>query len=431
MPRLSFDADGVQVRGWRARRWFYEDLAAVRADDAHIWLTDLDGREARVRLPDARAVAARLDRILTAPPIAETPALWTDRLVAWLAEPGLATVPFVDWLLRSAVAVGASDLHLNPHATGARLTARVDGVLRPIADLSVAQAERITNRIKVLSGLRLHRTDLNQEGRITLDAGQIRVGFTPGVDGEALTARLFDRLKGAARFADLGLDAAVLDPLMGWLRSARGAVLFVGPSASGKTTTVYTALRHCLTQAAGTLRAVTVEDPVEYRLPDVVQLEADPERGLSGAALLRAALRHDADLLMVGEVRDAASAQLLIEAALTGHRVLGTMHAGCAAEAVQRLVRLGVEPEALSTVVHGVIAQRLVRVPCGCATGCAACQQTGYRGRTAVAEALALADLPTPLPTHRAALRAAAKLAPLKEKAAGRTDAAEIARIFA
>jgi type II secretory ATPase GspE/PulE/Tfp pilus assembly ATPase PilB-like protein len=428
---MSLDAEGVRVRGWRSRYWFYEDLSAVRADDASVWLTRTNGQEDRVRSPDARDVAARLGRILSAPQLPVSRIEWVERLEAWLSEPGLATVPVVDWILRSAVAVGASDLHLTPQPDGARITARIDGTLAPIATLTSARCERIMNRIKVLAGLRLHRTDLNQEGRIALDAGQVRVGFTPGVDGETCTARLFDRLKGEATFDTLGLTPDVRDALVGWLGAARGAVLFAGPSASGKTTTLYTALRHCLAQANGTMRAVTVEDPVEYRLPDVVQLEADPARGLSGATLLRAALRHDADLLMVGEVRDAESAQVLVDAALTGHLALGTIHAGCAAEAVQRMRRFGVEPEALQGVLHGVIAQRLIRLPCACESGCAACQHTGYLGRTAVAEALSMRGLPAPLPTGRAAIRAGAGLEPLADRARGRTDAPEIERVFA
>ena len=432
MRRLSIDADGVHLQGWRSRRWFYEDLSAARADATSLWLTRADGAEERVRLDAAQAAdaATRLTRILAAPKIATTTTALRARAGAWAAEPGFATVPFVEWLLRSAVGCGASDLHLSPTPAGAAISVRVDGVLRTIDTLPPARATRVVNRLKALAGARLHRDDIPQEGRIDLGAGHVRVGFTPGLGGEAVTARLFDRLKGEATLAGLGLGEADRATLSGWLRAPRGAILCVGPAASGKTTTLYTALRQRLAEAAGTVRAVTVEDPVEYRLADVVQLEADPERGLTGVALLRAALRHDADLLMVGEVRDAESAALMIQAGMTGHLALGTLHAGDAAEALERLVHLGVRPEDIATVVRGVVGQRLVRVPCGCTAGCEGCEQTGYRGRTAVVELLAVDAVAAAIGRGRGAVRDAAGLGDLADAARGVTDPAEIERVF-
>lgn len=431
MRRLSIDAEGVALHGWRTKRWFYEDLRAARVGEGALLLTRHDGTEERVRLRAGEVddAAEALSRILDAPPLAESPAQLAERLTRWLAEPGFATVPLVDWLLRSAVASGASDLHLSATADDtAAVTLRVDGVLRPIATLTRPRAQRVINRLKALAGLKLHRDDIPQEGRADLGEGHVRLGFTPGVGGEAVTVRLFDRLKGRASLDALGFDAAARETLATWTRAPRGAVLFAGPSASGKTTTAYTALRTRLAEAGGTLRAVTVEDPVEYRLPDVVQLEADPGRGLTGPTLLRAALRHDADVLMVGEVRDAESAALLIQAGMTGHLALGTIHAGDAAEAIVRLLNFGVSPTDVASVLRGVVGQRLVRRPC-CATGCAACGQTRYRGRTAVAELLAV-DAIADLTADHATLRAAADLAPLATAAEGVTDAAEIARVF-
>lgn len=432
MPRLSLDAEGLALSGWRARRWYYEDLRAARARDGALLLTRFDGREERIRLGvgEASEAADALSRILDAPPEADTPARLAERLAVWLEAPGFATVPLVDWLLRSAVACGASDLHLSPERAGAtRLTMRIDGVLRHLADLARPRAQRVINRLKALAGLKLHRDDIPQEGRADLGEGHVRLGFTPGIAGEAVTIRLFDRLKGAARLGDLGFAAEAQATLAAWLRAPRGAVLFAGPSASGKTTTAYTALRARLAAAEGTLRAVTVEDPVEYRLADVVQLEADPGRGLTGPALLRAALRHDADVLMVGEVRDAESAALLVQAGMTGHLALGTIHAGDAAEAVVRLLNFGVSATDLVSVVRGIVGQRLVRLPC-CAAGCARCGGTRYRGRRAVAELLAIDAIRQAITADHAALRAAAGLAPLATAADGITDAAEIERVF-
>ena len=437
MRRLSIDATGVHLQGsalqrWRSRRWFYEDLSAARADAASLWLTLADGAEERVRLDAAQAAdaALRLQRILEAPAIASSAITLRDRARAWAVEPGFATVPFVDWLLHSAVACRASDLHLSPTPDGAAISIRVDGVLRAIDTLPIERATRVVNRLKSMAGARLHRDDVPQEGRIDLGAGHVRLGFTPGLGGEAVTARLFDRLKGEATLAQLGLSDADRGTLTGWLRAPRGAILFVGPSASGKTTTLYTALRQRLAEAEGTLRAVTVEDPVEYRLAEVVQLEADPERGLTGVALLRAALRHDADVLMVGEVRDAESAALMMQAGMTGHLALGTLHAGDAAEALERLVHLGVRPADVATVVRGVVGQRLVRVPCGCVKGCVRCEQVGYRGRTAVVELLSVEAVQAVIGQGRAAIRAAAGLGDPADAARGVTDAAEIERVF-
>lgn len=431
MRRVSIDAEGVKLSGWRGRRWFYEDLAGARAEAATLWLARIDGVEERVRLDaeQASAAAAQLQRILSAPSIAERAVDLQTRARTWGAELGFATVPFVEWLLRSAVACGASDLHLSPTPDGAAISVRVDGVLCSVATLTPQRAARVVNRLKALSGVRLHRDDIPQEGRVDLGEGHVRVGFTPGLGGEAVTARLFDRLKGAASLTDLGFDAAARVTLGGWLRAPRGAILFVGPSASGKTTTVYTALRQRLAESAGTLRAVTVEDPVEYRLPDVVQLEADPSRGLTGVALLRAALRHDADVLMVGEVRDAESAALMIQAGMTGHLALATMHAGDAGEALERLVQFGLRPADIGGVVRGILAQRLVRLPC-CSAGCDACAQTGYRGRTAVAELLSVADVAHAIGAGRSAVRAAAALGSLADAARLVTDAAEVERVF-
>lgn len=432
MRRLSIDAQGVHLQGWRSRRWFYEDLRGARADAGTLWLTRADGVQERVRLDAAQASAAatQLQRILEAPAVADTAVALQRLAQAWAAEPGFATVPFVHWLLHSAVACGASDLHLSPAHDGAAISVRVDGTVRPILTLPKARATRVVNRLKALSGVRLHRDDIPQEGRVDLGEGHVRLGFTPGVGGEAVTARLFDRLKGHATLAQLGFAAPDRARLHDWMRAPRGAVLFAGPSASGKTTTLYTALRQRLADSDGLVRAVTVEDPVEYRLADVVQFEAHPEHGLSGAALLRAALRHDADVLMVGEVRDAESAALMIEAGMTGHLALGTVHAGDAAEALERLVHLGVRAPDIATVVRGIVGQRLVRLPCGCDAGCAACAQTGYRGRTAVAELLDVGAVTAVIGAGRVAIREAAGLGDPTDAARAVTDAAEIARVF-
>ncbi|MEZ4471289.1 MAG: ATPase, T2SS/T4P/T4SS family [bacterium] len=251
------------------------------------------------------------------------------------------------------------------------------------------------------------------------------VGLRPGVGGEAVTIRLFDRLEGEARLDERQFSPGLQAELARVLASPHGVLLFAGPSASGKTTTLYTALRMLLASAGGTRRALTVEDPVEYRLAGVVQLEPDPHRGVTGAELLRAALRQDADILVVGEARDAESVALMLRAGLTGHLVLGTVHAGNAAEAWARLAELGAEPAVLGRAVRGILAQRLLRRRC-CAAGCPACGGTGHRGRTAVAELrVPDASWQAGAPADDGLRADAARLV-----AAGVVDAAEVERVL-
>ena len=183
--------------------------------------------------------------------------------------------------------------------------------------------------------------------------------------GESATVRLFDRLKRDATLDDLGFDPETLASLRRLVRSERGLVVVCGSSASGKTTTLYTAVRELLADSEGCSRTVSVEDPVECCLPGMLQLEVNDGQGNSYAALLRSVLRQDANVIVVGEIRDPETAELAVRAALTGHLVLTTLHAGSAAEALLRLLDLGVGPNVLASAVEGVICQRLVRVPSG------------------------------------------------------------------
>lgn len=432
MHRVDVTPEALHLRGaLRRRTLYFEELAAVSAEADRLRLALHDGEAVTIRLADGEAgrLAAEVGAVLAPADVAaDVPALRAT-VEAQAARRGFAAAPFVEGLLRSAAALGASDLHAQPDLAGGHaLTLRVDGVVHALGTLERGRALRVIGRLKILAGVQVHRDDVPQEGRAPLPGGSggfVRLGFAPGVGGEAVTIRLFDRLKGEARLAALGFSAGVQAGLDALLGAPHGVLLFAGPSASGKTTTLYTALRALLARAEGSRRALTVEDPVEYRLPGVVQLEPDPGRGLAGADLLRAALRQDADVLVVGEARDAESVALMLRAGLTGHLVLGTVHAGNAAEAWARLQELGAEPAVLGRAVRGILAQRLVRRRC-CPAGCPACDHTGYRGR------IALGELRTPDDAWLAgaprddALRAdAARLL-----AAGLTDAAEVERVL-
>lgn len=427
MARVTLGAEGVELRRLgRARTVFYEEVADAGVDGRQLTLRLRDGTTLSAATADAADLARAIRAIVSAPEDA-LPDLATLRtaLAVQRGHAGFAAAPYVELLLRGGAELGASDVHLLPNGTAHHVSLRLDGVLHEVDTLPTDRAERVVGRLKVTSGALAHRRDIPQEGRADVPGGYVRLSFAPAVGGEAVTVRLFDRLKGAARLGALGFDPAVSDALSQLLAAPRGVILFAGPSASGKTTTLYTALRQLL--ADRTLRAVTVEDPVEFRLPGVVQLEA--RAGLEGAELLRAALRHDADVLVVGEARDAASVELMLRAGITGHRVLATVHAGSAAEALVRLAEAGAAPSLLGTAVVGVVAQRLLRRRC-CEAGCARCNGTGYAGRLAVGEVLRMDD-PTraALGLDVAAIAAAATLVPMRVPDEV-TDAAEIARVF-
>jgi general secretion pathway protein E len=436
MSRLTLTPDAVRVRGalGRTRTLYYEDLRGARAEGGRVVLVRRGGEPVSVPAPDAAAAVATLNAILEGPPAtADLPGL-RAAVQAWDALPGFLAAPFVDHVLRAAAQLGASDLHLQPSAGGeAGLSVRLDGVLQPVGRLPGARARRVVGRLKVMAGAQAHRDDVPQEGRAALDAGWVRLSFAPTVGGEAVTARLFDRLKGEATLEELGFDPATLADLRALLARPSGALLFAGPSASGKTTTLYTALRTLLAESGGTLRAVSVEDPVEYALPGVVQLEVDAGRRQDGGALLTAALRHDADVLVVGELRARDSVEVMLRAGLTGHRVLSTVHAGTPAEALARLLERGADPGLVGTAVAGVLAQRLVRRRCACADGCPACQHTRYRGRVAVGVLQPMTDA-LRAALHHAGPDARALTDPttptLRARAAPLTDPAELTRVF-
>jgi len=366
MPRIVLKPDRLIAsrRIGPDRCWFWEELANARADHGRLRLDLESGDRVLLRHPDAASLAQTIEAVLHGPRAAQDELATTRQLGSivsqWTAQSGFCAIAFAEYILCAAVTLDASDLHWEPVRNGYKLTLRRHGRLEPVATVPEAIGHRVVGRLKVMASVKVHRDDVVQEGRAALsdDDADVRLSFVPSVRGESATARLFDRLKGQATIAELGFEPALAQALRG-LVDQPGVTLFAGASASGKTTTLYTALRDLVARADGHLRVVTIEDPVEYRLPGVVQLEVDASRGNSYSSLLRSVLRQDANVLVVGEIRDAETAQLAMRAGLTGHCVLTTVHAGDTREALLRLGELGVQQSVIESAVRGVFWQTL------------------------------------------------------------------------
>jgi len=299
----------------------------------------------------------------------------------------------VELILAEADRLGASDVHFQPTAHDLAVRVRVDGVLRPLASLPREVGPNVVARLKVMAELLTYRTDIPQEGSTRTGAGpDRRVSTFPTVHGECAVVRVFDPSAGLLDLDQLGLPADVRAGLDGLLRTRSGAVFLTGPSGSGKTTTIYACLRKVVADGPGR-HVVTIEDPVERALDGVTQSQARPGSEFDFARGLRSLLRQDPEVIMVGEVRDRETAAVAVEAALTGHLLFTTLHAGSACGVVGRLLEMGVEPYLLTAGVRGILNQRLLRRACpGCgAAGCGDCVGTGYRGRLLTA-AVAGAD---------------------------------------
>jgi general secretion pathway protein E len=340
-----------------------------------------------------------------------------DRLKDLASE--APVIRLVNLLITRAVETLASDIHIEPFEDRLRVRYRYDGVLHEAESPPRQLAAAITSRIKIMARLDIAERRMPQDGRIKLAVrGQdvdFRVSTIPSLHGETVVLRILDRAAVAFDYGRLGLSAAVIRKLGASLELPNGIVLVTGPTGSGKTTTLYTGL---LALNAVTRKIITVEDPIEFQLQGINQIQVRSQIGLTFASLLRSILRQDPDVIMVGEIRDGETAQIAVQAALTGHLVLSTLHTNSAAAAVTRLRDMGVEDYLLTAVLRGVMAQRLVRRLCpDCrqstpappeliqrfnlaartkvspimlahAVGCAACRQTGYRGRAAIAEFL-------------------------------------------
>jgi len=328
------------------------------------------------------------------------------------------TVRLVNMVLADAVRMGASDIHIEPQRDSLRIRYRVDGVLREVMSVPRSALASVVSRLKIVSGLDIGERRLPQDGRtrIAVD-GQLvdaRVSSLPSVHGEKVVIRLLAPADRLQPLADVGLDPDQLADLRRVLQTPQGLVLLTGPTGSGKTSTLYSALQEIHTPDRN---IVTLEDPVEVQIPGLTQVQVHERSGLTFSRGLRAVLRQDPDVVLVGEVRDTETAELAMRASLTGHLVLTTLHTNSAVSSINRLVDMGLEPFMVGSALSAVVAQRLVRRPCAvCAVpdrpdpalllslgvdpsvlesgtprrgkGCAECGQTGYRGRVGIFEVL-------------------------------------------
>jgi general secretion pathway protein E len=331
-------------------------------------------------------------------------------------------IQVVNAMLAEASRAGASDVHVESRPDGLRVRMRLDGVLRDAQQLGADFRTAVISRLKVLAGLDIAERRLPQDGRARVRVGDreldVRISTLPALHGESVVLRLLDggHADQPSSLETLGLSADVLSRWRALLQRASGLLLVSGPTGSGKTTTLYAALRERSTPG---VKVVTVEDPVEYRLDGIVQLPVNTRAGFGFPNALRAILRHDPDVILVGEMRDAETADIAVQAALTGHLVLSTVHTTDATAALARLQEMGVPPYLLSATLQGVLAQRLVRRVCASCgvwrplteqerarvaesgvpvtqvrdgAGCTPCAGTGFRGRVAIAELLVLDD---------------------------------------
>ncbi len=329
-------------------------------------------------------------------------------------------VKFVNQIFTEAVRDRASDIHVEPMEDELRIRYRIDGVLHKVpipAEIKRFQAA-IVSRLKIMSALNIAEKRLPQDGRIMLNAlgkqVDVRVSVIPNVWGEGVCLRLLDRANMAVTLEELGMPPDVLSRFKLLISEPHGILLVTGPTGSGKTTTLYAALQKINNVED---KIITVEDPVEYQLPGIKQIQVNGKIGLTFGNGLRAILRHDPDIIMIGEIRDLETAEIAVQSALTGHLVFSTLHTNDAPTAVTRLVDMGLEPFLVASTVEGLMAQRLVRRICKVCKkemkasesevasllpediktvwkgrGCEECRGTGYRGRQGVFELLVVDD---------------------------------------
>jgi len=333
------------------------------------------------------------------------------------AEDDAPIIRMINVLLTQALRQGASDIHIEPYESRSVVRFRLDGALQNVAEPHRALHAAMLSRIKIMANLDIAEKRLPQDGRISLRlAGRqidVRVATLPTGFGERAVLRLLDKEGGKLELTSLGMEATTLAKVDQIIHQPHGIVLVTGPTGSGKTTTLYAALSRIDSRG---LNIMTVEDPIEYELDGVSQTHVNPKIDMTFARALRSILRHDPDVIMIGEIRDLETAQIAVQASLTGHLVLATLHTNDAASASTRLVDMGVEPYLLSSSLLGVLAQRLVRKLCPeCKVGykptaadiaelgiqfsqgelygpggCEACSGTGYSGRTGIYELMTI-----------------------------------------
>jgi type IV pilus assembly protein PilB len=405
----------------------------VAIDDVEIQ-TGMNVQVAVATREDILAVIANMTRLDSAVTEAVDADDYKDVIETFDPEEAATETPIVklvNALLSQAVYHGASDVHFEAAPREMRVRLRIDGVLEEIARIPGRMVSGVVSRIKIMSELDISERRLPQDGRVGLHVDgrpiDIRVVTLPTVHGESVVMRILDRSNVLIEISKLGLDDYSLGRLETATRHAHGSVLVTGPTGSGKSTTLYAVLNSLNTTDKN---IVTIEDPVEYQLEGVTQVAVNPRSGLTFATGLRAMMRADPDIIMVGEIRDRETAQISIEAALTGHLLLSTLHTNDAPSSITRLVEMGIESFLVASSVRTVIAQRLARVLCtGCkrpvtleaellarsgfgvsddvdafeSVGCPRCSGSGYRGRIGVYEIMPVSNAIRDLALHSAA----------------------------
>ncbi len=288
------------------------------------------------------------------------------------------TIPaLLDEILDKAVELNASDVHLEPREEFVRVRYRVDGLLQEAPPVHKAKQAALISRVKVLVSLDIAESRLPQDGRADLKLGKVhfdlRVATLPTVHGEKIVIRMLNRRQAHWQLAELGLGAELLRAYRKIINKKSGLVLVTGPTGSGKTTTLYATLAQLNSKA---VNIMTIEDPIEYQLPGINQVQVNQKSGLTFARGLRSILRQDPDIIMIGEIRDLETARVAVQSALTGHLVFSTLHTNDAPSAVTRLTEMGIEKYLVEATVIGVVAQRLVRK----------CDGHGYKQRTGIFE---------------------------------------------
>jgi type IV pilus assembly protein PilB len=483
---LKPDLGALNLIGVQAAKRFgavpirFEDegvLLVAMADPSNVLALDdlklMTGHEIRpvVSSPDdIAALVGRMNRLddAVAEAVEEEPDLEPAAEIRESADDA-PTVKLVNSIIAQAVDEGASDIHFEPQGKDMRVRFRVDGVLHESTSVPRRMVPGVISRVKIMGDLNIAERRLPQDGRTALTvegrAVDIRIVTMPSVDGEGVVMRLLNKESALMSLDSLGMREHTSERFGAGFRRAHGAVLVTGPTGSGKTTTLYAALNSVNSVDR---HIITIEDPVEYKLPGVNQLQVNPKAGLTFPTALRTMLRADPDVIMVGEIRDADTARIAVEAALTGHLVLSTLHTNDAPSAMTRLTEMGIAPFLTASAVECVVAQRLARILCthckrrtvlsvdalraaGFAHaafeleayepgGCARCGGTGYRGRVGLYEVMSMSDELRELTIERASAEAIRTKATeqgmealqedgLEKVKQGLTSIAEVARV--
>lgn len=454
MSLVFADPFDQKFRQWSSARFDFS-LRKCLANRSNIsaWLTKQEG--------GLRAMESLVSRDISAAALDESIEELSFRAIS---EDGSPVIKFVNSTIFDALRASASDIHLESTSLGMVIKYRVDGVLSTVGSVSTADlAEQAISRIKVMSELDISERRIPQDGRFRVSLQgrviDLRVSIIPSIHGEDAVLRILDKqslsdqIKGL-QLTSLGFDEEVAQLLRRLASEPYGMMLVTGPTGSGKTTTLYAAISEINN---GTEKIVTIEDPVEYQLPGVLQIPVNEKKGLTFARGLRSILRHDPDKIMVGEIRDSETAQIAIQSALTGHLVFTTVHANNVFDVIGRFMHMGVDMYSLVSALNGVLAQRLLRVNCThciaidhpgvdllkasglqeddvkswrfrAGKGCGHCRGSGFKGRKAIAEILYLNDEIRELIIARAPIRQLKKAAQANGTQLLRESALELVR---